>query len=86
MIRSAYFEPNNPVQFLDTIEAFKPKMNSKTGFLWVSLESASEDEINLILRDMFNFHPLTIEDCLSLGYQVAKVDDFINYLFINLHY
>ncbi|PKN99851.1 MAG: magnesium and cobalt transport protein CorA [Chloroflexi bacterium HGW-Chloroflexi-4] len=85
MIRSAYFEPNNPVQFLDTIEAFKPKMNSKTGFLWVSLESASEDEINLILRDMFNFHPLTIEDCLSLGYQVAKVDDFINYLFIIAH-
>lgn len=60
-------------------------MDSKTGFLWVSLESATEDEVNLILRDTFKFHPLTIEDCLSIGYQVAKVDDFITYLFIIAH-
>lgn len=85
MIRSAYFEPNQPVQFLISVEAIKPKMDSKTGFLWVSLESATEDEVYLILRDTFKFHPLSIEDCLSLGYQVAKVDDFISYLFIIAH-
>jgi magnesium transporter len=85
MIRSAYFEPNQPVQFLNSIEEIKPKMGSKTGYLWVSLESATEDEVNLILRDTFNFHPLSIEDCLSNGYQVAKVDDFISYLFIIAH-
>jgi magnesium transporter len=85
MIRSAYFEPNKPVLFLKTNEEIKPKMDSKTGFLWVSLESASEDEVNLILRDTFIFHPLSVEDCLSIGYQVAKVDDFITYLFIIAH-
>ncbi|PKO02966.1 MAG: magnesium and cobalt transport protein CorA [Chloroflexi bacterium HGW-Chloroflexi-5] len=85
MIRSAYFEPNQTVEFLDNTDAIKPRMESKTGFLWVSLESATEDEVNLILRDTFNFHPLSIEDCLSLGYQVAKVDDFISYLFIIAH-
>ncbi|HCS38285.1 MAG: magnesium/cobalt transporter CorA [Anaerolineaceae bacterium] len=85
MIRSAYFEPNQPVQFLNNVEAIKPKMDSKTGFLWVSLESATEDEVYLILRDTFKFHPLSIEDCLSPGYQVAKVDDFISYLFIIAH-
>lgn len=85
MIRSAYFEPNQPVFFLNSIDEIKPKMDSKTGFLWVSLESATEDEVNLILRDTYHFHPLSIEDCLSLGYQVAKVDDFISYLFIIAH-
>jgi magnesium transporter len=85
MIRSAFFEPQQPVLFLKSVEEIKPKMNSKTGFIWVSLESASEDEVNLILRDTFNFHPLSIEDCLSNGYQVAKVDDFISYLFMIAH-
>jgi magnesium transporter len=85
MVRSAYFEPNQPVQFLDSVKEIAPKMDSKTGFLWVSLESATEDEINLVLRDTFKFHPLSIEDALSAGYQVAKVDDFITYLFIIAH-
>ena len=60
-------------------------MDSKTGFLWVSLEAATEEEILLILRDTFKFHPLTIEDCQSVGYQVAKLDDFISYVFIIVH-
>lgn len=85
MIRSAYFESNQPVQFLESVKEIAPKMDSKTGFLWVSLESASEDEINLVLRDIFKFHPLSIEDALSAGYQVSKVDDFITYLFIIAH-
>lgn len=85
MIRSAYFEPKKPVQFLNSTEEITSKMDSKTGFLWVSLEAATEDEINLVLRDTFKFHPLTIEDSLSTGYQVSKVDDFIDYLFIIAH-
>ncbi|KAF0110770.1 MAG: magnesium transporter [Chloroflexi bacterium] len=85
MIRSAFFEPNQPIQFLNKTEEIVQKMDSKTGFLWVSLESASADEINLILRDTFQFHPLTIEDCQSNGYQVSKVDDFITYIFIIAH-
>ncbi len=60
-------------------------MVSKTGFLWVSLESASETEINQVLCDTFKFHPLSVEDSLSAGYQVSKVDDFISYLFIIAH-
>jgi magnesium transporter len=50
--------------------------------VWVSLESATVEEINLVLGDTFAFHPLTIEDCLSDGYQIAKLDDFNDYLFI----
>lgn len=49
---------------------------------WISLESATIEEINLVLGEVFSFHPLTIEDCLSDGYQIAKLDDFDDYLFL----
>jgi magnesium transporter len=52
------------------------------GSLWVSLEHASAKEIESVLTGIFQFHPLTIEDCLSIGYQTPKVDDFGKYLFI----
>jgi magnesium transporter len=85
MIRTAFFEPNHPIKFLKTINEISDYRDSKTGFLWVSLEVATEEEILLILRDTFKFHPLTIEDCQSNGYQVAKLDDFISYVFIIAH-
>ena len=85
MIRTAFFEPNHPIKFLKTINEISDYRDSKTGFLWVSLEAATEEEILLILRDTFKFHPLTIEDCQSTGYQVAKLDDFISYVFIIAH-
>ena len=52
--------------------------------LWVSLENPDENEF-LILRDVFHFHPLAIEDCESVGYQPPKVDDFGSYLFLIVH-
>jgi len=52
--------------------------------LWVSLENPDDAEIN-ILRDVFNFHHLAIEDCLNDGYQPPKVDDFGAYIFLIVH-
>ena len=40
------------------------------------------EEIESVLTGIFQFHPLTIEDCLSIGYQTPKVDDFGSYIFI----
>jgi len=57
----------------------------KQELLWVSLEEASPEEIDAILKDIFNFHPLAIEDCQSVGYQSPKVDDFGSYLFMVMH-
>jgi magnesium transporter len=51
-------------------------------YFWVSLESATDSEINEVLSNQFHFHPLAIEDCLSNGYQTSKVDDFKEYIFI----
>jgi magnesium transporter len=60
-------------------------IGQNAGLLWVSLENLSESEIQTILVDTFHFHPLTIEDSITIGYQTPKIDDFGSYLFVIAH-
>jgi magnesium transporter len=85
MIRSLYFD--SPTHYREnlSLSEISTILQAKTGLLWISLEQAQETEQNVILRDVFNFHPLTIEDCQSQGYQVPKLDDFGAYIFIIAH-
>jgi magnesium transporter len=55
---------------------------SGQGFTWISLERGSPEEITEVLEKQFHFHPLAIEDSLSVGYQIPKVDDYGEYIFI----
>lgn len=48
--------------------------------LWVDLFSPKEKEWKL-LEQTFNFHPLTIEDCMNQD-QRPKVEDYSDYLFM----
>ena len=61
-------------------------MEKNEGLLWVSLERFEDQELTDILDGVFHFHPLSIEDCLSTGFQLPKVDDFTDYIFLILHY
>jgi magnesium transporter len=50
---------------------------------WVDLEDPTETEEE-ILWEIFDFHPLAIEDCIQ-EHQYPKVDDYGKYLFITIH-
>jgi len=50
---------------------------------WVDLEDPTESEEE-ILWEIFDFHPLAIEDCIQ-EHQYPKVDDYGKYLFITIH-
>ncbi|MEO8210389.1 MAG: magnesium/cobalt transporter CorA [bacterium] len=54
--------------------------------LWVDIYNAAAEESQKILSDIFEFHPLSIEDALKYLTDNAihhpKIDDFSNYLFI----
>ena len=52
-------------------------------FLWVDLEGPTDEEVDL-LRTVFKFHPLAIEDCLH-RLQRPKLDEYPGYLFFVLH-
>ena len=85
MIHSIYY-PRQGEAMLDlTPEQISTALQDQEGLLWVSLEAPTPEESRLILSQIFNFHPLSIEDCQSKGYQPPKVDDFGSYLFIIAH-
>lgn len=59
----------------DALSAGKP--------FWLDLEAPTDEEVE-ILREVFQFHPLAIEDCMY-RLQRPKVDEYPGYLFIVLH-
>ena len=85
MIKSIYYPKDGEPKRDLTIDEIKAARDSKNGLLWVSLEAASDEDMQVILADTFHFHPLAIEDCQSLGYQTSKVDDFGQYIFVIAH-
>jgi len=85
MYKLVYYSPDNQIQYDISLSEITQILQSKTGLLWLVLHDANEEELNNILRDIFHFHPLTIEDCLSEGYQTPKLDVFDDYIFMVMH-
>lgn len=85
MLRIAYLQPDKTPQIIEDSARIKEILSSPEGYLWVSLEHATDAEIVLVLRDIFQFHPLAVEDCQSPGYQTSKIDDFTDYIFVIAH-
>lgn len=61
-------------------------------FLWLDLEKPSAEESKLVLEDIFHFHQLSIEDCVSVSpspkveeYVPKDEDKFSPYLFMVIH-
>jgi magnesium transporter len=53
------------------------------GFFWLDLAQPTADDFE-ILRDLFKFHPLAIEDSETFG-QRAKIDDYDDFVFLVLY-
>ena len=67
-----------------TEDQLKSCYDSGDGLVWVDiLETSNED--SQFLERVFKFHPLAIEDCISINVHPPKVDDFGDYLFIIVH-
>jgi len=54
------------------------------GVTWINIEKPSRREID-ILAQIYPFHPLDLDDCLS-KIQLPKIDEYEDYLFIILHF
>lgn len=61
-----------------------PSYINNTGYLiWTDIENPSKENMQF-LRDHFRFHPLDIEDCLSI-IERPKLDEYDDYFFLVLH-
>ena len=85
MVRTVYLSPESLYSYDLPINEITQIIQNGTGLVWVILEQGTEEEISELLKDAFHFHPLTIEDCISKGYQTPKLDGFDNYLFLITH-
>lgn len=93
MIRSFAFTTQGRLH-TQNIEMFlMPTLLADTNlFLWVDLENPTPEESVAVLERVFHFHPLSIEDCVTVSpspkveeYQPKEGDLFSPYLFMVIH-
>jgi magnesium transporter len=93
MIRSLAFTTQGRLHMRDIETFLMPTLLSDTNlFLWIDLESPTAEETKFVLEDLFHFHPLSIEDCVSVSqspkveeYLPKEEDRFAPYLFLVIH-
>ena len=84
MIRSLYFDSASGLRDSLTIDEIAGIVKNENGLLWVDFEGNPPEQDEPILREIFGFHPLAIDDALQESH-VPKLDDWSQYLYIVLH-
>lgn len=84
MIRILYFTNDGKIRTDVEPEALPALLKDEGGLLWLDLCEESPEVCAPILRDVFDFHPLAIDDALEESH-VPKVDDWGKYLYLVLH-
>ncbi len=80
MITSFLYQKGKPVQASVSRAEMLAALKQKDTLLWVDLEDPSEFESETLI-EIFNFHPLAVEDCI-VDKSSSKVDDYEDYLFL----
>jgi magnesium transporter len=85
MIKCAfYLAPDGRLLEQPGAEQIKNSLATGEGLLWVDIEDVTNDDADL-LSNVFGFHSLAVEDCVSKNIHPPKIDDFEDYLFIIVH-
>lgn len=51
---------------------------------WVDASESTDEEVKQLLEGVFAFHPLAIEDCLTVS-ERPKIDEYETYVFMVIH-
>src|SRR3972149_6645727 len=81
MIRALFLKPDAKVQPNVTTEELPDLLAIENGLLWVDLALPGESE-RPVLKDVFDFHALALEDCFDHRIESPKIDDYGRSLFI----
>ncbi len=93
MIRSLSFTTKGALHTKDIDLFLMPTLLADTDLcLWIDLEAPTKEEVKLILENVFHFHPLSIEDCVTVSqspkveeYLPKEDDHFTPYVFMVIH-
>jgi magnesium transporter len=83
-VKSYYLDSEENLKTGLNDDEIKNAIESKTGMLWVDIEGDAEDGIR-VMRDLFNFHRLAIDDCVATLVHPPKVDNFQDHIFLIVH-
>lgn len=78
-----YYKANNEIIKELSDDQMKDVVKSESGMLWLDLINPSKAEMD-ILENVFELHPLTIEDCITTITR-PKIEQFDKYMFIVMH-
>ena len=84
MIRIQHFSAKGGLRALEPKELNARLPRASQGTLWVDFEGEPIETCEPILRDVFHFHPLAIDDALRETH-IPKLDDWGDYLYIAFH-
>jgi len=83
MITSFFYKKGGQVEINLSRARLLSALAEKDGLLWVDFENPNEFESDTLV-EIFNFHPLAVEDCIT-DHSEPKVDDYEEYLFLVVH-
>lgn len=67
-------------------DALGKHLADASSLLWVDIDTSERrPAAEAVLRDVFQFHDLTIDDCFNTLIDPPKVDDYGEYLFVIVH-
>ncbi len=81
MIRIVFASQASGLQVDYPLEKLKQALEERRGLVWVDFCGEPDETCEPILRDLFGFHPLAVEDALQQT-NLPKVDDWGEYLYI----
>ena len=84
MRRSLYRNAEGRIHQDLTLEQLAAALQDRQGLVWVDFVGESVEASEPVLRDVFHFHPLAIDDALRETH-IPKVDDWTNYLYIAMY-
>ena len=84
MIRSMHLVEGRELRTELSRDEFREVIANGQGLLWVDIYQEPREAVEPMLREVFGFHPLAIEDALDEAH-VPKVDDWGSYLYVVLH-
>ena len=79
MIKTILWRKNSEVQTDLHVKLIPELLSSNDNVIWVDIFESPYEESLLVLKDIFGFHPLAIDDALEETH-VLKIDDWRNYL------
>ena len=79
-----YRNGNSNVEEGFSVEELPELLKNTQDIIWVDMERPTEAEEHRVLLDIFQFHPLTVEDCHE-NRHYPKVEEFPGYIYLIVH-